>query len=141
MIRPFPKPRPFPRSNLRLPTGKRMTIAIGMRCAGGIVFGADTEECLGDMRRRVHKIPTGDFVPATMITGACLNGHLMDTAVERIFDRLQKSPAKNSEAIGALLDNVMVGLYRREFKAYPDQESTEMKLLVAVKPTECIAPR
>lgn len=110
-----------------------MTIAAGMLCNGGVVFGADTEESVGDMTRRVHKIPTLSE-PSAMITGACLNGHLMDVAVERIFDRLKEGKAKDAKSVGELLDSLMVGLYRREFKVYPNQDSISMQLLVAVRP-------
>ncbi|MBZ5720309.1 MAG: hypothetical protein LAO03_07995 [Acidobacteriia bacterium] len=129
------KPHPKPPNIKRLPVSKRMTIAVGMFCNSGVVFGADTEEQIGDMTRRVHKIPTlYPPYPRAMITGSCLNGHLMDTAVERIFDGLKQGGAKDEGSIMDLLDRTMVGLYRREFKAYPDQGSIAMRLLVAVKP-------
>ena len=112
---------------------KRMTIAAGMLCEGGIVFGADTDESLGELRRRVNKI-VEICDPRAMITGACLNAHLMDTAIERIFDRLEGGDAKDKSAVEKALGEIMVGLYAREFKVYPDQSSTGMQLLVAVKP-------
>lgn len=124
----YPEPK-------RLSTGKRMTIAAGMLCDDGVVFGADTDESVGDMRRRVHKIPTLRS-PRAMITGTCQNASLMDAAVHRIFEQLAEGNAKHAKAVEELLDRVLVGLYRREFKAYPDQSSMGMKLLVAVKPED-----
>lgn len=111
-----------------------MTVAAGMLCRGGIVLGADTEESLGDLRLRVHKIPTHFKIPA-MVTGSCENGRLMDTAVERIFDGLQDT-STDAAAVDKVLKEVMVGLYRREFRVYPEPKSTWMNLLVALKPEE-----
>jgi hypothetical protein len=111
-----------------------MTIAAGMLCNDGVIFGADTDETVGEMRRRVHKIPTKMTEPRALITGACNNGHLMDTAIERIFDGLTKENSQTSESVAAFLYEVMLGLYEREFKAYPDQTSTGMRLLFALKP-------
>jgi hypothetical protein len=106
-----------------------------MRANGAVVFGADTEEGLGDMKRRVHKIPTHRLQPA-MITGACLHGHLMDTAVERIFRSFDPGIPKTFEAVDVQLGKIMDGLYSREFRVYPDQNSIRMQLLVAAKPRE-----
>jgi hypothetical protein len=118
----------------RLLTRKHMTIAAGMLFNGGVVFGADTEEGLGAyMKRRVHKIPTHMTQPA-MITGACSNGHLMDTAVERIFDALTPRIPETFDSVGALLGQIMSGLYGNEFKLYPLQDTITMQLLVAAKP-------
>ncbi|MBZ5509699.1 MAG: hypothetical protein LAN70_00865 [Acidobacteriia bacterium] len=113
-----------------------MTIAVGMLCDGGVVFGADVDETVGDMRRRVHKIPTKIEGQRALITGACENGHLMDTAVERIFDGLTPEKAQTTKSTGAFLQEIMLGLYRDEFPTYPDQNSTRMRLLVATKPQE-----
>jgi hypothetical protein len=111
-----------------------MSIGAGMLYNEGVIFGADTDETVGEMRRRVHKIPTKMTEPRALITGACNNGHLMDTAVERIFDGLTKENSQTSESVAAFLHEVMLGLYEREFRLYPDQTSTSMRLLVAVKP-------
>jgi hypothetical protein len=135
MIARKPLTAPKPRW---LPKAKRMTIAAGMLCNGGVVFGADTEEQLGDAVRRVHKIPMLHApYPQTMITGACQNGHLMDTAIERIFDKLKaEDGTATAESIGEMLQRVMLKLYRNEFKVYPDPSSLYLKLLVAVKPRD-----
>jgi hypothetical protein len=113
-----------------------MTIAAGMLCSGGVVFGADTDETVGEMRRRVHKIPTKMTEPRAIVTGACENGHLMDTAVERIFDQLDEEKPTSAKAVGILLRNIMLGLYETDFRLYPDQNSTRMRLLVAFRPDE-----
>lgn len=110
-------------------------MAAGMLFNGGVVFGADTDESLGDMKRRVHKIPTHRNQPV-MITGACLNGHLMDTAVERIFDAFNPGIPKTFHAVTAKLSGIMNGLYQREFKVYPQQDTIRMQLLVAAKPQD-----
>lgn len=113
-----------------------MTIAAAMKANGAIVFGADTDETLGpEMKRRVHKIPTHRTQPV-MITGACQNGHLMDTAVERIFDAFKPGIPNTYAAVQSQLDKIMDGLYSKEFKLYPDQSSIYMKLLVAAKPPD-----
>lgn len=130
-LKPLPLPYPKPK---RLPIVERMTIAAGMLFNGGIVFGADTEEGLGEhMKRRVHKIPTHRKQPA-MITGACMNGHLMDTAVERIFNAFTPGIPQDFDAVGALLDKIMNDLYSRDFKLYPYQDTIRIQLLVAAKP-------
>jgi hypothetical protein len=129
--------KPFPTNDFkpkRPLTRTRMTIAAGMLFNGGVVFGADTEEGLGPyMKRRVHKIPTHMTQPA-MITGACSNGHLMDTAVERIFDAFTPGIPETFASVGVLLGQIMNGLYGNEFKLYPMQESIAMQLLIAAKP-------
>lgn len=112
-----------------------MTIAAGLLCHEGVVFGADTEESVGDMCRRVHKIPTNVGMPPAIITGACLNGHLMDTAVERIMDALKAENPPDIDGVGELLKRIMTSLYRGEFKTYPDDKKNKrLTLLVAVKP-------
>ena len=50
---------------------KRMTIAAGFRCDGGILFGADTSETVGDMHLRVHKIPV--ILRSTRTAWPCLS--------------------------------------------------------------------
>lgn len=127
------RPEPRPRPNTERPlVAKRMTIAAGIVCANGVVFGADTDESVGDMRRRVYKIPSM-VAPPVMITGSCENGHLMDAAVERIFAKIESDKPKTAASFSAILQDVMLGLYRREFEAYPDKQSLGMKLLVAAK--------
>jgi hypothetical protein len=112
-----------------------MTVAAGFRCNGGIVFGADTDETVGDMRRRVHKIPqlVEPFCTA-ITTGGCENGHLMDTAIERIFDGIRETNPPDNKAVGGLLRQVMIRLYGEDFRAYPSK-ATRVHLLVAVKLT------
>ncbi len=130
----IPRPKPWPQLKpQRLPERKRMTIAAGMFFDGGVAFGADTEEGVGEMKRRVHKIPKHPTQPA-MITGSCCNGHLMDTAIERIFDAINSGIPQDFEAVGAQLSAIMGGLYNKEFSIYPNQDSIPMKLLVAMKP-------
>src|ERR1035437_4161888 len=110
MIRPFPKPHSFPRPNpVRLPERKRMTIAAGLTCQDGIVFGADTQETVGEMRGRVHKIPNLlEPYCTAIITGACEDGQLMDTAIERIFDKITETKPTSNNAIMGLLREVML---------------------------------
>lgn len=128
------RPLCLPKSR-RLEKSRRMTIAAGLLCETGIVFGADTDESIGEMKRRVHKIPTRLGHPSVIITGACLHGHLMDTAVERILERLGADNPPDAASVGALLQEIMTGLYRTEFKAYPmARRDKRVTLLVAVKP-------
>jgi len=112
-----------------------MTVAAGVRCQGGIVFGADTEETFGDVRTRVYKIPcfrdAGDRTVA-MITGACDNGHAMDTAVERIFDAIIRQKPEYNQTFGELLRDVMLKLYADDLRVYPS-EAVNVHLLVAAK--------
>jgi hypothetical protein len=76
----------------------RVTIAAGLICSNGIVFGADTDESIGELKRRVHKIPSHMGQPPILITGACLNGHLMDTATEHIINTMiATKPATRDE--------------------------------------------
>lgn len=112
-----------------------MTIAAGLLCDKGVVFGADTDESVGEMRRRVHKIPTKLGIPPAIITGACLNGHLMDTAVERIMDGLERENPPDVDTVSLLLQRIMNALYQGEFKAYPDApKNKHIMLLIGVKP-------
>ena len=111
-----------------------MTIATGLICNEGIVFGAETDEAIGEMRRRVHKIPTRTN-PSAMITGACDNGHLMDTAIERIFDRFESEQPATTAAVDVALRETMLDLYKAEFKVYPSKYKT-VHLLVAIKPSQ-----
>src|SRR5437868_12574437 len=94
----------------RLPERKRMTIAAGFRCNGGVIFGADTEEWIGEvMKDRVHKIPTliKDYCRA-MITGSCSDGHVMDTTVERIFDVIHDKRPPDYGAMQIALRDVLL---------------------------------
>lgn len=112
-----------------------MSIAAGFRCSGSIVFGADTEESFGDMRLRVHKIPVLLDLPGkstTVITGACDNGHAMDTSVERIFDAIIAERPKTNQEFGAMLREVTLELYREDFRLYPS-DAINVSLLVAAK--------
>ena len=112
-----------------------MTIAAGMRCSTGIVFGADTEEAFGDMRLRVHKIPVlldPHGKSTTVITGACDNGHAMDTSVERIFDAIIAERPETNQEFGAMLRKVTLELYREDFRLYPS-DAINVSLLVAAK--------
>jgi hypothetical protein len=114
-----------------------MTIAAGMLCTGGVIFGADTDESVGtELRRRVHKIPTKMTEPRAMITGSCDHSHLMDTAVERIFKLTTPKNVKNSTSVDEMLAKVMRELYKHDFSLYPDQTLTKVELLFAVKPSE-----
>ena len=126
------KPKLKPKLLLR--TAARMTIAAGMLGKDCVIFGADTDETVGDMRRRVHKIPTKLTEPRAMITGACDNGHLMDTAVERLFGAINKQNTLTAESVSTVLRDVLGNLYERDFKIYPDQNSTGMRLLFALRP-------
>jgi 20S proteasome alpha/beta subunit len=138
MIEALPKPPAiFTQKPQRLPKGKRMTIAACLKCRGGVVFGADTDETVGDvMRRRVYKIPNFEDGSCTaFITGACMNGHLMDAAVERIFDRLKEVKPPDNQAAHKLLREVMLKLYRTDFQSFPAKE-TRMQLLVGIRPHE-----
>jgi hypothetical protein len=113
-----------------------MTIAAGMICSGGIIFGADTEESAGDeMRARVHKIPSRLNAPPAFITGSG-GGHFIDTAVERIYDCLDREAPKTTAAVGDLIRNTVLTLYKEEFAFHPLKEHTTIDLLVAVKPEE-----
>jgi hypothetical protein len=130
LLKPFYSPKPK-----RLPEAKRMTIAAGFRCSGGVVFGADTEESFGDMRLRVHKIPVLSDIPGkstTVITGACDNGHAMDAFVERIFDAMIAKAPKNNREVEELLRGVTLKLYAEDFRVYPS-DAINVSLLVAVK--------
>jgi hypothetical protein len=129
-------PKPFHQSKpKRLPEAKRMSIAAGFRCFGGIVFGADTEESFGDMRLRVHKIPVLSDIPGkstTVITGACDNGNVMDAFVERIFDAMIAKVPKNNHEVEDLLREVTLKLYAEDFRLYPG-DAINVSLLIAVK--------
>jgi 20S proteasome alpha/beta subunit len=110
-----------------------MTIAVGIRCENGVIFGADTEETVGDLRRRVFKIPSlREPCCAAIITGACENGHLMDTAIERIFDAIVEDKPSDNRTLGNLLRRVMLKLYAEDFAEYPS-EAVRVHLLVAAK--------
>ncbi len=67
-----------------------------------------------------------------MITGACDNGHAMDTAVERIFDAIIKQKPEYNQTFGELLRDVMLKLYEDDFRLYPS-EAVNVHLLVAAK--------
>src|SRR6266852_4161461 len=112
-----------------------MTIAAGLRCSGGIVFGADTEETFGDIRNRVNKIvslidPLGGST--TVITGACNNVHAMDAAIERIFDSVISKKPTHNHVLGQLLRNVLMKLYAEDLRVYPG-DAVSVDLLIAAK--------
>lgn len=89
MIRPFPKPRLFPRPNLtRLQKAKRMTIALGILGQQCLVIAADTEENYGAQKYQSGKIasvwrggnkPTGSII----VSGAGSGDHI-DAASDEI---------------------------------------------------------
>ncbi|MCI0349990.1 MAG: hypothetical protein L0Z53_11255 [Acidobacteriales bacterium] len=130
------KAKPYSQPKLkRLLVGNRMTIAATALCNGGIVLGADTDEIVGDMKRRVAKIPmliphAQNNLTTAAITGACENGHLMDSAVERIFEQLPS--CNDATEVDTTVRSVMLSLYRNEFKVYPHKQKG-MRLLVVVR--------
>lgn len=116
-----------------------MTIAAGFRCRGAIIFGADTHETVGDyIHDRVHKIPCLNEPYCTaMITGSCGDGHLMDAAIERIFDAIREAPPTDYPAFGHLLRQVLVSFYGEDIYALPDKSNATVALLIAATlPTE-----
>ncbi len=122
------------RPKQRIPEVKRMTIAAGFRCNGGIIFGADTYESVGDMRDRVHKIPSihEDYC-AAMITGSCTDGHLMDALIERIWDVVGASRPENYRDLENLLRSTVLTFYREDIQALPDPKPVVIDLLIAAK--------
>lgn len=109
-----------------------MTIAAGFRCRDGIIFGADTYEAIGDMRDRVHKIPmmSEDYCTA-MITGACSDGHLMDTIIERCFDAIHEARPDTHVELGKLLRGTLLEFYRSDMQVFPEWNKTSISLLIA----------
>ena len=111
-----------------------MTFAACMPCNGGLVFGADTDEFVGDMKRRVNKIFTLHDQPCVaMITGACANGDLMDTAADVVFYELKRQQPKDGDAVHSLLRQTMLRLYAEDFRVFQAKES-RLQLLAGVRP-------
>jgi 20S proteasome alpha/beta subunit len=118
----------------RLPDGRRMSIAAGFRCNGGVVFGADTEETVGELRRRAVKIRqlVQPSFCTSVVTGACDNAHLMDTFIERIFDAITQARPNRNDEMEKLLRNTAIKLYAEDFKQYPGKAKS-VHLLIATK--------
>jgi hypothetical protein len=121
----------------RIPEVRRMTIAAGFRISNGIMFGADTYEGVGDLRDRVHKIPSMHEPYCTaMITGSCSDGHVMDALIERIFDAIHANRPTAHSDLGVLLRDTVLTFYREEIQAFPDGNPGVSLLIAARLPAE-----
>jgi 20S proteasome alpha/beta subunit len=111
-----------------------MTIAAGFRCGGGIIFGADTYESVGDLRDRVHKIPSiVETYCTAMLTGSCSDGHLMDALTERLFDAIHGSRPTTHVELGGLLRDTVLRFYEQEMRVFPERNNSSISLLIAAR--------
>jgi 20S proteasome alpha/beta subunit len=132
-----PKPRPFPRPEYRrLPKGKPVTIATGMRCTNGVVLCTDTEYT-GSHKTYGTKIahfvkPEHGFSFAMAGAGSAV---FMEKVFDTFADKLESKIPQTITDAAKNLEDVLIALYKRHIFKIPNwQESgADGSFLVALR--------
>jgi 20S proteasome alpha/beta subunit len=128
-IIPYPKP-------MRLPKGKRMTIAIGLLCNEGLVIGADTEEVLGGYIKtsteKMRVIEKDNY--KLIITGAG-ESDFIDCFYDELEEALDESEPKDIKAIYKILRTTQLQYFRNHlapYSSFPSDDRPNPDLLIAL---------
>src|SRR5258708_328742 len=123
MIRPFPKPPPFPK---RLPEGSRMTIVLGLRCpANGIVLCADSQESVKEYYKESTRKLQFDSIGGGWAFGygAAGDGHYCDFVEQQICESLKKLNSFGRDEVKSCIKEKLHLLHERHMWPNPDYYS------------------
>src|SRR5579864_1057389 len=132
MLRQPPRPKPFPPKPRRLPERKRMTIAVGILAADGVVIAADSQETVqnywkgnqgkvwwsayyGDSEKRNGRSAGVCAVACAGRAGYC------DALTSRVIDVFKRTPdVVENEDVRALFEEETVKFHNVHVVPYID---------------------
>lgn len=113
---------------------KRMTIAVGFKCQGGVVLCADTQETAGDLKWPVEKVVSYEKEWCQAGFAGADDGDIADTLIQRLQENLHRR-YDSIEKVRTYIRMTLQAVYKNEIDLlpYPDSEKT-VRLLIAVRP-------
>jgi 20S proteasome alpha/beta subunit len=131
MIRPFPKPpgpQPCPKPTpKRLPTEKRMTFIMGLKCSDGFVVGSDTEITYGSInfqKKKLYDYHGEGNDGYDVIIGSAGDGSYIAMTAEKIRDAVKALASPTIENIKKIIGEVVLEVQEKHLK-YWDIESRD----------------
>ena len=137
---PVPRPRPFPPKPKPLPARKRMTIAVGVLCHGGVVVASDSQEVVqGYWKRKVWKLSIqdiGDDGPMSLIVAGAGRAGYIDALSQRLGDVFSDARGDWQQAVDGFRRELQ-GFHRDHVVPYSDLP--EVSALIAMQKGGAVA--
>lgn len=116
-----------------------MTLIAGIKCEGGVVLCADSEETAGVAKYSTEKLDVYEQEWCRMgIAGAGNYGDLIDTVVDNIKQGLDRDKPTTFDKVRESLRRTLILVHENEVRTFPSSrpEETIVELLIAVRPRE-----
>jgi hypothetical protein len=123
-LKPLPKPRPRPLPSpkiMRLPRGKRLTIAAGFPCKDGLVICADTQETIpGYVKTDTEKMRVIQSPLFNMVFAGAGDSDLIEMTVQEMDIALTRDKVSAEWDIRKTLKTVLLDVFHNHILPDPD---------------------